>query len=272
MIVSDFDPLGEIKVLDLIYDELKVSSIYKEYFNFFTKLCNDKKADPNRYMDLENSFSKFINSSPDKSKELKQKINRYFHILGLIEYVISFDKKYKEECFLDFFKRYSNIFNTINKADESIDEVAIYFDNKIGIVQLIDDKEIKPHKPPSSGEDSIGENKEYKYNILEIIEKRNEEEENIGNLIEEFKRLIDEFFEYVKNHKEFNDLKAKMNAIQFNESEVYRVFNIIYKSFIRRKKGNEWELFKKNTTDLVEKLCDDFEKEINKNVVINHHL
>jgi len=262
VVVSDFDPLGEIKILDMIYDELKVSSIYKEYFKFFTKLCNDKKADPNRYMDLENSFGKFINSSSDKAKELKQKINRYFHILGLIEYIISFDKKYKDEYFLDFFKRFSNVFNIINKTNGSIDEVVIYFDNKIGIVQSIDDKEIKPYKHKSSDRNSIGENKDYKYNILEIIEKRNKEEENIGNLIEEFERLISEFFNYVKNHKEFNDLKAKINAIQFDESEVYRVFNIIYRSFIRRKKSKEWELFKRNTTDLVEKLCDDFEKSL----------
>jgi len=266
VVVSDFDPLGEIKILDMIYDELKVSSIYKEYFNFFIKLCNDKKADPNKYMDLENSFSNFINSSPNKAKELKQKINKYFHILGLVEYIISFDKKYKEECFLEFFKRYSNIYNSTNKTDESTDEVAIYFDNKIGIIQAPDDKEIKPHKPPSSGGDGAGGTKEHKYDILEIIEKRNEEEEDIGNLIEDFENSIDEFFEYVKNHKEFNDLKAKMNAIQFDESEIYRVFNIIYKSFTRRKKGIEWEFFKKNTTDLVDKLCDDFEKEIMKNV------
>jgi len=262
VVVSDFDPLGEIKILDMIYEELKVSSIYKEYFSFFTKLYKTKKADPNKYMDLENSLSKFINSSPDKAKELKQKINKYFHILGLVEYIISFDKKYTDECFLEFFKRYSNLFNSINEADESSDEVAIYFDNKIGIIQAPEDKEIKMHKPPSSGGAGSSATKEHKYDILEIIEKRNEEEEDIGHLIEDFEKSIDEFFEYVKNHKEFNDLKAKMNAIQFDESEIYRVFNIIYKSFTRRKKGNEWEFFKKNTGDLVDKLCDDFEKSL----------
>jgi len=262
VIVSDFDPLGEIRILDIIYDELKVSSIYKEYFNFFKKLCNDKKADPNKYMDLENSFSNFINSSPDKAKELKQKINRYFHILGLVEYIISFDKKYKDDCMLEFFKRYSHIYTSINKTDESIDEVAIYFDSQIGIIQTPDDKKIKAHKPPSSAGDSSSGAKEHKYDILGIIEDRNKEEEDIGKLIEEFEKSIDDFFEYVKNHKEFNDLKAKINDIQFDESEIYRVFHIIYNSFTRRKKSKEWEFFKKNTSDLIEKLCDDFEKSL----------
>ena len=259
VVVSDFDPLGEIKILDMLYDELKLSSIYKKYFSFFRNLCHDTQADPNKYMDLENSFSKYIDSHPEKAKALKQKINKYFHTLGLVEYIISFDKKYSDECLLAFFKRYSNMYNSIHIADESADEVEIYFDNQIGIIQAPDTKKIKAPKAPSSG-DGTGGGKEHKYDILAIIEQRNEEEENIGQLIEDFEKLIDIFFEYVTNHKDFNDLKAKMNDIAFDESEVYRVFNIIYRSFLRRKKGLEWAFFKKNTSDLVEKLCDDFGK------------
>ena len=262
VVVSDFDPLGELNKLRTIYNELKKINIYKEYFSFFIKLCNDKKADPNKFMDLENSFEKFIHSNPDKAKELKKKINKYFHILGLVEYIIDFDKKYTEDCFLEFFRRYSSIYNTLNKTDVSTDEVLIYFDNKIGIIQAPDDQEIKPPKPPSSGGDGSSGGKEHKYDILEIIEKRNEEEEDIGKLIEDFQLLIDEFFELVKSHKDFNDLKAKINAIGFDESEVYRVFNIIYRSILRKKKGLEWEFFKKNTNDIVDKICDDFEKSL----------
>ncbi|SFV61162.1 Type I restriction-modification system, restriction subunit R [hydrothermal vent metagenome] len=259
MVVSDFDPLGEIKIVDMIYGELKVSTIYKEYFNFFLKLCKNNRADPNKYMDLENSFSNFINSSPDKSKKLKQKINRYFHILGVIEYIISFNKKYIDKCFLEFFKIYNNSYNLIHQTDKESDEVVIYFDNKIGIVEIIDENAIKI---ASSRNSKSGDKKVYAYSILEIIEERNQEEENIGKLIEDFEKLIDEFFKLVKHHKEFNDLKAKINAISFDEYEVYRVFTIIYKSILRRNKSKEWEFFKKSTNDIIEKLCDDFEKSL----------
>ncbi|PHS57272.1 MAG: restriction endonuclease subunit R [Sulfurimonas sp.] len=260
VVVSNFDPLGEIKLLEMLYEELHISNIYKEYFKFFLTLCKELKADPNRYMDLENNFSSYINSNPDKSKELKKKINRYFRILSLVEYVIDFDKKYTDDCLLEFFRRFNDGYNLIHKGDENIDEVLIYFDNQIGIVQTLNIKEKNGDKSSSSKKDSNEEIKEHKYNILKIIEKRNEEEADIGKLIEEFEKLIDSFFEYVKEHKDFNDLKAKMNAIGFDETEIYRVFNIIYKSFLRRKKGAEWDFFKKNTQDIVEKLCDDFEK------------
>lgn len=262
VVVSDFDPLGEIKLLDMIYGDLKQSNIYREYFEFFLTLCHNREEDPHKFMDLENSFERFIYSNPDKAKELKQRVNRYFHILGLVEYIIDFDKKYTQECFLAFWKRYNSIQNKLNKTDEIIDEVEIYFDEKLGIIEAPKDREIKEHKAPSSGALGDGDTKAYKYDILAIIAKRNEEEEEIGRLIEEFQLRIDEFFELVKNHKEFNDLKAKINAIGFDESEVYRVFTIIYNSILRRKKGVEWEFFKKHTKDLINKLCDDFEKSL----------
>ncbi|RLA83251.1 MAG: hypothetical protein DRG78_04955 [Epsilonproteobacteria bacterium] len=257
VVVSDFDPLGELKLLELFYDDLKNSTFYKEYYNHFLKLCNDKTSDPEEFMDLENSFEKYINTHPSKSKELKQKINKYFRILGLIEYIIEFDTKYLEECLLKFFKKYNDIYNAINKPDD-IDEVNIYFDDQIGIVEVSKIKEIKTHTPPTSGGESTGDTKTYKYKILEIIEKRNEEEADIGKLIEEFENLIKVFFEYVESHNDFNNLKAKMKGTQFSEDEIYNDFVKIYNSFLRRKKGEEWDFFKKNTKDLVEKLCDDF--------------
>jgi len=258
----DFDPLSEVKVLDIIYKDLKSSNIYDEHFIYFSKLCGDDKADPNMYMNLENSFTKYIQANPEKSKELKKKINKYFHILTLIEYIIEFDKKYIDYCFLEFFKRFSNAYNSINKTDEEIDDVEIYFDNQIGIVEIPDDKPIKPNTPPTSGGDVVGGGKGHKYNILDIIEKRNEEEEEIGKLIEDFEQKIDLFFKYVREHKDFSTLKAKMKSVQFGEDEIYSDFRKIYNSFVRRKKKEVGEFFVKETKDIVDKLCDDFEESI----------
>jgi len=262
VVVSDFDPLSEVKVLDIIYKDLKASNIYDEHFVYFSKLCGDSKADPNVYMNLENSFTKYIQANPEKSKELKKKINKYFHILTLIEYIIEFDKKYVEYCFLEFLKRFSNVYNGINKTDEEVDDVEIYFDDQIGIVEISDDKPIKPNTPPTSGGDVVSDGKGHKYNILDIIEKRNEEEEEIGKLIEEFEKKIDFFFRYVREHKDFSTLKAKMKSVQFGEDEIYSDFRKIYNSFIRRKKKEVGEFFIKETKDIVDKLCDDFEESL----------
>ena len=202
--------------------------------------------------------SNYTNQSA--KKDGKKKIRKDYNeaVVSYLENIES-DDKYLEECLLEFFRKYNDIYNAINKPDD-IDEVNIYFDDQIGIVEVSKIKEIKPHTPPTSGGEGTSGGKTYKYKILEIIEKRNEEEANIGKLIEEFEALIKTFFEYVQSHKEFNDLKAKMKGTQFSEDEIYNDFRKIYNSFLRRKKGDEWNFFKKNTKDLVEKLCDDFEE------------
>lgn len=264
VVVSDFDPLGELKALDVVFKDLKLSNIYKEYFTYFSKICEDKEANPNLYLNLENSLTAYIKANPDKSKELKQKVNHYFRILNLIEFVIDFDRKYLEHCFLEFYRRYSNIYNSVNRTDEEKDEVEIYYDNQMGIVENVKEKPIKPDTPPTAGTGKGKKTGGYKYNILDIIEKRNEEEEEIGKLIEEFQEKIEVFFSYIKEHKDFKELKAKMFGTQFGEDEVYNDFRKIYNSFVRRKKTEIGDFFVKETKDLVEKLCDDFEEMLRK--------
>jgi len=259
VVVSDFDPLGELKALDIIYKELISHTIYKNYFKHFLKICNDKEVDPIVYLDLENSFASYIRSNPNNSKELKKKINHYFRILNLIDYVIDFDKKYKEHFLLEFYRRFNNIYNSINKPESEVNEVEIYYDNQIGIVENIKEKPITPNKTPIVGNKELSSNG-HKYDILKIIEQRNQEEEEIGKLILEFEKKIDMFFEYVKSHKNFKELKAKMFSANFSEDEVYNDFRRIYNAFIRRKRKEVGEFFIKETKVLVEKLCDDFEK------------
>jgi type I restriction enzyme R subunit len=134
----------------------------------------------------------------------------------------------------------------------------------MGIVENVKEKPIKPDTPPTGGTGKGKRTGGYKYNILDIIEKRNEEEEEIGKLIEEFQEKIEVFFSYIKEHKDFKELKAKMFGMQFGEDEVYNDFRKIYNSFVRRKKTEIGEFFVKETKDLVEKLCDDFEEMIRK--------
>lgn len=263
VVVSDFDPLGELKALEELYNDLLSFDIYKEYFMYFLKICKDKKANPNLYLDFENSFRAYIRTNPDKSKKIKHKVNRYFRILNLIEFVIDFDKKYSEHCLLEFYKRYSHIYNEVNVTDVGQDEVEIYYDNLIGIVENAKERAILPDLPPTVGEGER-ETKGYKYNILEIIEERNKQEEEVGKLIDEFIEKIEIFFAYVKAHKDFKELKAKMFSTQFGEDEVYADFKRIYNSFIRRKKKEIGEFFIKETKGLENKLCDDFEDMVRK--------
>lgn len=257
VVVSDFDPHGELKLLEHIYEELKEHLIYEKYFEFFVEIHKDIESNVHKFMSLEQSFENYIKSNEKNAEQLKKSIGKYFKILNLIDFVISFDKKYKEKLFLDFFRKYNTIYNMVNKSDDIKDDVEVYFDNQIGIVEPPEFKE-KKKKTPTSGGDGDNSGSKYKYNILDLIEQKNEEEEAIGQLIEEFEKKIDKFFEYIKEQKEGANLIAKIKS-GFDENEIYEDFEKVYKKFIRRKKKELGEFFINETKNMVEKLCDDFE-------------
>ncbi|MGL4500729.1 MAG: hypothetical protein ACRC78_24570 [Planktothrix sp.] len=83
----------------------------------------------------------------------------------------------------------------------------------------------------------------------------------VGTLIQEFEEKIADLFEYVRNSTEGKRLIVKINS-HVSEDEIYDEFAIInrkYKALNRKKIG---EYFFKETEDLVDKLCDDFEATI----------
>lgn len=52
----------------------------------------------------------------------------------------------------------------------------------------------------------------------------------------------------------------KSTKTAFDEGEIYKDFQIIYKRYIRRNKKTLGQFFIKETEDIVNQLCDDFEK------------
>lgn len=259
VVVSDFDPLGDEEKLESYMKELKTSDIFKTHFKAFS----DSSHDVNVIIKIDNEFTKFIMSSKKEAKRLKQIVNAYFKILNLIEFVIEIDKKYSEESFLQFWRKYNIIYSQLNKDNEIIDDVEIYFDNKIGIVAPQDYK-VKDSKPRVLGETKDSDNNKFKYNILKVIEKRNQEEEAIAELIEEFEKKIDDFFEFIKKDDIGKRLIAKIkdNGSAFSQDEIYDDFNRLYRKFtiINKDIG---EFFKRETKDILNQLCDEFERTLN---------
>lgn len=260
VVVSDFDPFSELKLLEDKYESLKRELIYEKYFDFFVEIHKDIEANVHKFLSLEQSFESNIRNNEKSSENLKRTIGIYFKILNLIDFVISFDKKYKERLFLEFFRKFNIIYNKVNKSGDAKDDVEVYFDNQIGIVEPPEFKEQKKRKPTVGEGKGKGESK-HKYDILDLIEQKNEEEEAIGKLIEEFEKKIDKFFEYIKEQKEGITLIAKIKS-GFDENEIYLDFEKLYKKFIRRKRNELGEVFISETKDLIEKLCDDFEKHL----------
>lgn len=269
VVVSDFDPIGDEAKLNTLYLTLQKHELFVKYFAPFIEY-KKIKPDIKTILDLEDDISLFIRSKPTESKELKMHINKYFNILNLIEYVIELSDIYSEPNFLDFWRRYNYEYNNINKPTEIIDDVEIYFDNKIGIVAPIEPKD--KNKTDIKGGSKNSDDNQYKYDILKVIAKRNKEEEAIEQLITAFESKIDLFFEYIRTDEMGIRLIAKMQADNqaFNNEEIYDDFSKIYRKFIRRNK-DLGDFFIKETQDILNQLCDDFEKTLNpnKHYVIN---
>ena len=262
VVVSDFDPIGQEKILEEIFSDLNSHNLFKSHFKIF-KNYQEGKAHFNDILNIDTAITQYIRNEKEEAKKVKQKINSYFKILNLIEFVIEIDEKYSESNFMLFWQKYSNIYNSLNRSDEMVDDVDIYFDNRIGIVAPPEEEQ-NPKPKPTVNEPGSGYGKQYKFNILAVIEKRNEEEEEIEALIVDFQNKIEDFFEYVKLPVNGKHIIAKMkdNGATFDEEEIYSDFAKIYRKYIRRNRKQLGEFFIKETQDIVHQLCDDFEKTI----------
>ncbi len=268
VVVSDFDPLGDEGKLEIYYAGLTQHDVYTTFFNTFLKY-EKKELGFSAIMEVENGFADYITNSPKEAKDLKTAINQYFRILNLIEFVIELNTKFSDENFLHFWRRFNNEYNNINKQDEIIDDVEIYFDNKIGIVAPADYQEKIKRKPPVVSEGKEGFGRKFRFDILKVITKRNQEEEAIEELIKDFEEKIEKFFEYVRNDDSGKRVIAKMldDGSAFDTEEIYEDFAKIYRKFIRRNK-DLGEFFIKETEDIIHQLCDDFEKTLAANTAI----
>ncbi|WP_291097369.1 MULTISPECIES: DEAD/DEAH box helicase family protein [unclassified Flavobacterium] len=262
VVVSDFDPLGDEEKLEIYQKSLKGNDLFIKHFKAFQEY-NTTNDDVKIILAIDNDFTKFITIAKKEAKKLKTTINEYFKILNLIEFVIEIDKKYSEELFLQFWRKFNIIYSQINRGDEIIDDVEIYFDNKIGIVAPQDYK-VKEVKSKVLGEPNseFGENK-FKYNILKVIEKRNQEEEAIAELIADFESKIDTFFDFIKADEMGKRLIAKIkdDGSAFSQDEIYTDFNKLYRKYTIMNK-DLGEFFKRETKDILNQMCDDFERSL----------
>lgn len=210
---------------------------------------------------MENSFADYITTNKAEAKQLKSSISNYYKILNLIEFVLDLDKKYSDPIFLEFWRKFNYEYNHLNKPTDIIDDVEIYFDNRIGIVAPLDNTDNDRNKKSVKGSSTGSDDHKYKYNILKVIEKRNQEEEAIAELIKEFEAKIEAFFNYIHTDEVGKRLVAKIkdDGTAFSQEEIYQDFAKVYRKYTILNK-HLGDFFKRETKDSLNQLCDDFEK------------
>ena len=260
VVVSDFDPLGDEERLEDYFKALKTHQIYLSNFPTFNNY-KQGKADVQAIINMENNFADFITSNKAEAKLLRNSINNYYKILNLIEFVLDLDKKYSDPIFLEFWRKFNYEYNHLNKPSDIIDDVEIYFDNRIGIVAPKEYTDNEKGKKPIKGSSTGSDDNKYKYNILKVIEKRNQEEDAIAELIKEFETKIEAFFTYIHTDDVGKRLVAKIkdDGTAFSQEEIYQDFAKVYRKYtiLNRDLG---DFFKRETKDSLNQLCDDFEK------------
>jgi type I restriction enzyme R subunit len=265
VVVSDFDPLGDEKVLAVLLTTLYQSDVYSQFFYAFTAIYNDKikRDNPESYLDFENSVKKYIDANPKRAADAKAKAAQYFTILNRIEYVIDLNEKYSVQSFLFFWRKFTMFYNLLQQHREYKDPIDVYFDNQIGIIEVMAAEPEKKQKKRTI----IAEGKSPHYgqaatfDILSIIAARNTEEAKKGELISEFETKISALFAYICADKAGKRLIVKLKS-SVAEDEIYDDFAKIYRRYRAFNRRTVGDFFFKQTDDLCNNLCDDFMKKV----------
>src|SRR5690606_10927686 len=125
VVVSDFDPFGDKKVMEVLFVELRKSDTYEKFFAVFTSIYKDaaKRDEPDSYLDFETSLKKYIDASQNRTADTKAKISQYFSILNRIEYVIELEGKYSEPSFLFFWRKFNTLYNMLHRSEDIKDPI-----------------------------------------------------------------------------------------------------------------------------------------------------
>lgn len=263
VVVSDFDPFSDKKVLDVLLVDLRKSDTFDKFFRVFMEIYkdSDKRDNPESFLDFESSLKKYIDANPQRTADTKAKAGQYFTILNCIQYVLELDAKYTEPSFLFFWRKFNTLYNMMHRNENVKDPIEVYFDNQIGIVEVVAEYPKPKNKQPSKVAEGKPPGPSGQFDILAIIAARNEQEAKTGTLIQDFEAKILDFFQYVRNDKDGERLIVKIKS-HSSEAEIYTDFYKLYRSYKAFNRKVVGEYFFKETEDLVEKLCDDFEATI----------
>ena len=142
LVISDFDPMGLRSRLETIFKQLNLHLLFKRWFNKYKKHLTSGKANVDFILEIENDFRRWIKDAierkaqEDKQSEegelsdstcavendalqLKRQINEYLNLLSLLNGTIDIDSKMLAPDFIDFWQRYTNIYNSLNPIGTS---------------------------------------------------------------------------------------------------------------------------------------------------------
>ena len=308
LVVSDFNAQAELQVIEETYKQLCLHDLYVKWFQKYTASKKDHEQNTQVTMEMIQDFrfwikdaikrfQLFMQSHPDiaqqgvpsideiaanddlqgadDAQKLRLLIGGYTSRLNLLEGVLEFKPAYKNEDFLDFWRRYCEIYRDETAKDESSNSILVEYDGSIGITV---DPELEPQKPDSEdeGEEDDGEGKKKRRgkkgpggtDILAMIERLNSQAEAKAEEVEFWYGITQTFFAFLKEDGSFVAMITD-EGNRFDRSEIQREYAALTRKF-KRQHHSDHELLVKFINENNEYLFDAFIEYLDNPDAFNH--
>jgi len=292
MVISDFNPEEEARLVASYYRDLTNSEPYRGWYSKFLL----KKDDSDFYLEMEDGIRRWImtcfeeeeairkhnlendlhpgdegyQEERNAASTLRTTIGRYGSAIMDLKNVYEIDEKYYDHVFLSFWLIYCHIYRScLKKGDESYEYEVVDSDELPGITMTEDDEEGErggrrgghqgPSKPFTPKAKSIEE-------ILLILQRLNEKEQIKASLARIWLREIGLMFQAIKDDEEFVAYIKDSNYSDEEKQAEYKIRQDRYRRGLRRRPDFEQvELFRQMLDENIEQLFAIFMKEF-KNV------
>lgn len=291
MVISQFNPEEEAKLIAGYYKQMAASEPYIQWFNDYTQ----RKDDAGFALDMENGIRNWINlcfakeeaaSKQNEEHDLKPgdegyvlpenaakilrfTVGQYASALMSLKNVYDIAAKYTEENFLDFWQIFCKIYRDVTKKsdEEGFSFTVIDSDEIPGITDVDDGDEDEPKgggrkKPKGPTEKKPKQVSLEK--ILELLSRLNEQELINAREAQRWLTEIGVMFDYLKQKEKLCVILRDDKTSEEDKLKEYKTNQTIYKVVELKKRPDlaKVDVFKKMLDDNVEQFFSLFMKQL----------
>ena len=286
MVISDMEPMTLKAIIERIFKTLTSEILYKKWFDTYQGSLHNPESNTELVMRMEEDFRRWISDAlkrkqaeeekesesalkndvsgaEDDASKLKKLINEYFRTITLINGIIEIEAKFQDVDFIDFWKRFIYVYDSLfGKNRNNMIAINVVYDDDLGLVV---ESETGENDNETGGGEARPKGKKKQQSgsdPLAIINKLNENEEQKGHKIEEWRNYVYELFDFLRTDEK---LIAKINTPEhFSREELHKEFKKALRKFLR--KAND-PIKRKFFEENFELLMEDFENTLSRPTV-----
>lgn len=260
MVVTDFDPIREKAVVDEIYRNLTAQPIYVNWFERYRSTKGNKEANAALCLEMDADIRSWIKNmidahaayvqevqargeeidpamADDSAKALKKAVGRYNSRMVLLQGVIELDPKFSDADFIDFWQRYSYIYNSMFEKNEPLGSVKTTFDGNLGLLVGEEIEVEEPREPggepgePTPPRPAKPGRKPGLAGIFDALAKMNADEQEREQEMQFWLRQTDGLYSFLKADGKF---MAMLRSENFTREQIEKEYNKLIRRFLRQ--------------------------------------